>query len=329
MSEDTEVTGPIVLNIWVSSTSEDCDIYATIRNIGPDGKDVLEAGQRGEPQPGVTKGWLRASHRKLDQEKSLPYRPYHAHDERQWLKPGEIVECRSKSGRPRWCSRKATSCVSTSARATASAPRTSRTTAPTTTSARTNTDLLGRRQGDVSAAADYSGEIESASANWKAATMQQSGLRVGLMVPINNTTMEPELLAWLPQGSTCRTLGIPRGKGTLTPADLPAYIAQAMTLAQAFAADDIDLVIYGCTAAGFMAGPDRDAEIAAELAAVTGKPVVTTASAMIAALREHRRAQHRRDFAVPQPRQRAPAGLSRTVRHRCGNPRQLSCANHR
>ena len=39
LSEDTEVTGPIVLNIWVSSTSEDCDVYATIRNIGPDGKD--------------------------------------------------------------------------------------------------------------------------------------------------------------------------------------------------------------------------------------------------------------------------------------------------
>jgi predicted acyl esterase len=41
----------------------------------------------------VTKGWLRAAHRKLDPEKSLPYRPYHAHDERWWLKPGEIVEC--------------------------------------------------------------------------------------------------------------------------------------------------------------------------------------------------------------------------------------------
>ena len=42
-----------VLNIWVSSSSEDCDIYATIRNIGPDGKDVIEAGQRGEPQPAM------------------------------------------------------------------------------------------------------------------------------------------------------------------------------------------------------------------------------------------------------------------------------------
>jgi predicted acyl esterase len=69
------------------------DIFATIRNIGPDGNDVMEMGQMGEPLQCVTKGWLRASHRKLDAAKSLPYRPYHAHDERRLLTPGEPVEC--------------------------------------------------------------------------------------------------------------------------------------------------------------------------------------------------------------------------------------------
>jgi putative CocE/NonD family hydrolase len=93
MEKDTEVTGPLVLNLWVSSSAEDTDIYATIRNIDANGKDVCEVGQRGEPVGCVTKGWLRASHRKLDPEKSLPYRPYHAHDERWWLEPDEIVEC--------------------------------------------------------------------------------------------------------------------------------------------------------------------------------------------------------------------------------------------
>jgi len=93
MVEDTEITGPIVLNLWVSSTVKDMDIFATIRNIDSNGKDVFEVGQQGEPLQCVTKGWLRAAHRKLDPEKSLPYRPYHAHDERWWLKPGEIVEC--------------------------------------------------------------------------------------------------------------------------------------------------------------------------------------------------------------------------------------------
>src|SRR5690606_10252398 len=93
LPEDTEVTGPIKLVVWVSSTSEDMDIYATIRNIGPDGKDVWEGGQQGWDAVPVAKGWLRVSHRKLDPERSLPYRPYHVHNERQWLSPDDVVEC--------------------------------------------------------------------------------------------------------------------------------------------------------------------------------------------------------------------------------------------
>jgi predicted acyl esterase len=91
LEEAIEITGPIVLNLWVSSTTEDMDVFATIRNIDPAGQDVWEIGQQQQPVP-VAKGWLRASHRKLDPALTLPYRPYHAHDERQWLKPGEKVE---------------------------------------------------------------------------------------------------------------------------------------------------------------------------------------------------------------------------------------------
>jgi uncharacterized protein len=93
LKQDTEVTGPLALKLWVSSTSEDMDIFVTLRNIGPNGEDICEVGQHGQPIPCVTKGWLRASHRKLDPKRSLPYRPYHAHDERRWLEPNEIVEC--------------------------------------------------------------------------------------------------------------------------------------------------------------------------------------------------------------------------------------------
>src|SRR5690349_16818529 len=111
-------------------------------------------------------------------------------------------------------------------------------------------------------------------------------LAVGLMVPSNNTTMEPELLAWLPEGSSCRTLRIPRGAGTLTPADLPEYVDRALTLAAEFADEELDLIVYGCTAAGFMGGPMRDAHVASELTKITGRRVITTASAMAAVL-EH------------------------------------------
>jgi predicted acyl esterase len=37
--------------------------------------------------------WLRASHRKLDSERSLSYRPYHALEERWWFTRGGAVEC--------------------------------------------------------------------------------------------------------------------------------------------------------------------------------------------------------------------------------------------
>jgi predicted acyl esterase len=37
----------------------------------------------------VTRGWLRASHRKLDTAMSRPDRPYHAHDEIQKLESGK------------------------------------------------------------------------------------------------------------------------------------------------------------------------------------------------------------------------------------------------
>ncbi len=111
-------------------------------------------------------------------------------------------------------------------------------------------------------------------------------LQIGLMVPANNTTMESELLAWLPAGAACTTLRIPRQKGLLTPADIPAYVGQAESMAEAFGRDPVDLVVYGCTAAGILAGPERDAAIAASLARITGKPVVTTASSMVASLRE-------------------------------------------
>ncbi len=122
-------------------------------------------------------------------------------------------------------------------------------------------------------------------------------LSIGLMVPINNTTMERELPAWLPVGSICTTLRIPRGKGLLTPEAMPAYMAQALALASAFADHDIDIVVYGCTAAGFIAGPAGEAELAGQLAKATGKPVVTTALSMVLTLQE----AHARDIALVTP----------------------------
>lgn len=109
-------------------------------------------------------------------------------------------------------------------------------------------------------------------------------LNVGLMVPANNTTMEAELLGWLPAGSRCHTLKIPRGPGLLTQKSLPAYKQAAVELSGQFAAGSIDVLAYGCTAAGFILGPEGDRDIAQQLQQRTGAPVVTTARAMMVTL---------------------------------------------
>ena len=91
LPDDMEVTGPVAATLWVSSSTEDMDLFLTIRNIDADGNEVLETGQQGTPVP-VAKGWLRVSHRELDPELSLPYRPYHKHTRRLYLSAGEIVQ---------------------------------------------------------------------------------------------------------------------------------------------------------------------------------------------------------------------------------------------
>ena len=91
--EDVEITGPMNLVLRVSSTVDDMDIFAVIRNIAPDGSEVCFPNGQGHPSP-VSRGWLRASHRKLDRGLSLPFRPYHVHDEIEPLIPDEptVVE---------------------------------------------------------------------------------------------------------------------------------------------------------------------------------------------------------------------------------------------
>jgi maleate cis-trans isomerase len=110
------------------------------------------------------------------------------------------------------------------------------------------------------------------------------GIRVGLMVPINNTTMDRELTAWLPEGSHCHTLKVPRGPGLLTRETVPAYVDGAIDLARQYAVSPPDLIAYGCTAAGFLMGPAADADLSERLQQVSGRPVVTTANAMVAVL---------------------------------------------
>jgi predicted acyl esterase len=91
MESETEITGPSALKLFVSSETADADIFAVLRVFDPRGGEVLFQGAL-DPRTPVAQGWLRASQRKLDPSRSLPYRPWHRHDEKQPLAPNEIVE---------------------------------------------------------------------------------------------------------------------------------------------------------------------------------------------------------------------------------------------
>jgi predicted acyl esterase len=89
LSEDTEITGPSALRLFVSSSTVDADLFVVLRVFDPQGKEVVFQGAL-DPHTPVSQGWLRASHRKLDAARSLPYRPWHSHDEKQPLTPGTV-----------------------------------------------------------------------------------------------------------------------------------------------------------------------------------------------------------------------------------------------
>jgi predicted acyl esterase len=89
--EETEMTGPLASKLFVSSDTSDCDLFLVVRVFDSDGEEVTFQGAV-DPHTPIGQGWLRASHRKLDRELSSEHRPYHTHDEKQPLEPGEIYE---------------------------------------------------------------------------------------------------------------------------------------------------------------------------------------------------------------------------------------------
>jgi predicted acyl esterase len=91
LEQDTEITGPSALKLFVSSSTKDADLFVILRIFSGDMKEVVFQGAL-DPHTPIAQGWLRASHRKLDKKLSKPYRPYHTHDEKQPLKKSEVAE---------------------------------------------------------------------------------------------------------------------------------------------------------------------------------------------------------------------------------------------
>ena len=89
--KETEITGPIVARLFISSSTKDADLFVIVRAFDSSSKEVTFQGSN-YPDTPIAQGWLRASHRKLDVDQSLPWRPYHSHDQLEPLIPGNVYE---------------------------------------------------------------------------------------------------------------------------------------------------------------------------------------------------------------------------------------------
>jgi hypothetical protein len=79
--ENTEILGPMVLNLYASTTDTEVLWFVALLDIDPEGGETL-----------LTRGWLRGSQRRTDVDRSKPWQPYHPHRGREPLSPGEIYE---------------------------------------------------------------------------------------------------------------------------------------------------------------------------------------------------------------------------------------------
>ena len=81
MVEETEVVGPAVLKLYAATTDTDIHWIVSLFEVDAQGGQRL-----------LTKGWLKASHRELDMEKSQPWEPLYTHAKSEPLTPGKIYE---------------------------------------------------------------------------------------------------------------------------------------------------------------------------------------------------------------------------------------------
>jgi|TARA_B110000263_G_scaffold198147_1_gene176894 predicted acyl esterase len=91
VEKETEICGPMAAKLFVSSDTKDADIFVILRVFQSDFKEVTFRGAL-DPHTPVASGWLRASHRKTDPDKSEEWAPYHTHDEIQELSPDDVYE---------------------------------------------------------------------------------------------------------------------------------------------------------------------------------------------------------------------------------------------
>jgi predicted acyl esterase len=99
LPHDLLIAGPSVLNLFAAIDHDDTNWIISLRDVGPDVS--VRTAREGEreirgdlPSRELTRGWLKASHRALDPDRSKPWKPWHplTRQAQKPVAPGEVTE---------------------------------------------------------------------------------------------------------------------------------------------------------------------------------------------------------------------------------------------
>jgi uncharacterized protein len=101
LPEDVLIAGPSVLTLFAEIDQDDTNWIVALKDVGPDVSVMsVREGERelrkDLPEREVTRGWLKASHRALDEKRSKPWKPWHklTRVAQKKVTPGEVTEYR-------------------------------------------------------------------------------------------------------------------------------------------------------------------------------------------------------------------------------------------
>jgi len=137
--------------------------------------------------------------------------------------------------------------------------------------------------------------------------------RIGIVVPANNATLEPELWSRLPAGAAIYCTRI-LAKGDLTPPAVQAMEVHFDRAVEELTATIVDVIVYADMVTTFIMEPDWNRQRTAAVAARAGVPCISAWTAMEAALA----ALGVRRFALGTPYPSAVHALCRPFFERLG-----------
>ena len=108
--------------------------------------------------------------------------------------------------------------------------------------------------------------------------------RVGLLLPSSNTTMEPEFYSMAPESITVHSARMLLQEVTVN--SLEKMAEEAVNAAKLLSTADVDQILYGCTSGSLLKGIKWEESLVNKIQKETGTPTITTAGAVVEALKE-------------------------------------------